>query len=48
MESVRLANCNTSTIGTSEGSDLNALDGAEDIAIPIFGIQELDFAIISL
>ena len=48
MKSVILADCNPSTVRASEGLDLDTLDGAEDVAIPTFGIQKFNFSVVTL
>ena len=47
VKSVLLADCDPSPIRAGEGFDLDTLNGAEDVAVPAFGIQELDFTLIA-
>lgn len=47
MQAVRLADSDPATVRAGEGLDLDTLDGAEDVAIPTFGIQKFNFSVIT-
>jgi len=47
VKSVFLSDCNTSTVLTGEGFDLNALDKSQNIAVAVFRVEEFNLAVIS-
>ena len=48
MQAVVLSDGNSPTVGAGEAFDLHAIDGAKNILIPVFRIQERNLAIITL
>ena len=48
MQAVVLSNGNSTTIWASETLDLDTVDGAKNIAIPVFRVQERNLAFVTL
>ena len=47
MQAAVLADRDTATVRSGEGLDLDTLDGAEDVAVPTFGVKKFYFSIIT-
>jgi hypothetical protein len=47
MKSVLLSDSDPATVRSGEGLDLDTLDGAEDVAVPTFGVKKFYFSIIT-
>ena len=48
MQAAVLSDGDTTPIRAGEGFDLDTLNGAEDVTVPVFGVQERNLAFVTL